>query len=35
MADLRKGAADVATLYVGSKPVTKVYKGTSLIYTRP
>ena len=26
MADLRKGAADVATLYVGSKPVSKVGK---------
>lgn len=33
MADVRQGAKDVASMYVGSKAVNKIYKGTTLIYT--
>ncbi len=35
MADVRQGANDIPSAYVGSSIVQKIYKGTNLIYTKP
>ena len=35
MADVRQGANDIPSAYVAEKPVEKIYKGGTLIHTKP
>jgi hypothetical protein len=35
MADVRKGSNDIPSAYVEGKVIEKIYKGSTLIYTKP